>query len=538
MIAPNASSGSLADVRAAALAVVLLTVLAYAPGLRAPFTYDDRFLVERSPVVTGVAPLGDAFSRGYWEGIASHRGNEYRPLTLVALALEHRLFGQASVGYRVVSWLLHLACVAAVAALAVRLGLGGGAPMVAALVFALHPLHVEAVTGIVGQGELLQTALAVAAVLAFVTHGTVAALAWPVLTLAALLAKESAVVTPALAALTAAWIRARRGPAAARSPLAAAAVVPLLVGYVWVRAQVLGGVAGVASVSALENPLVDVALPGRIVAGAWLLARYAWLHPFPVELSIDWGLACLSPPTRLTEVAGLTSVAACAGVAIVVARRLRSLESWVVGWFALSLAIAANVAFPIGTIFGERLAYLASVGVAIGGGAALAALARWRPRAARPLLVALAGLLAIRTATRNLDFSSSERLFRAAVEVCPASVKARYNLAVLVAEDGALGEALEHLDAALAVRPTWGTALAARGRIRWLLGEHRGAAADFEAAQATDGHDPVALAGLGDVARAAGDCARAVAFYDAALAVAPGDLYARGGRAACVGTSP
>ncbi len=524
--------------RRAALAVALFTVLAYAPGLRAPFTYDDRFLIERSPVVAGEVPLGDAFRRGYWEGIASHRGNEYRPLTLVALALEHRAFGASPVGYRLVSWALHGACVGLVAALATVLGLGEAAALAAALVFALHPLHVEAVTGVVGQGELLQTALAVAAVLAFVRRGAAAALAWPLLALAALLAKESAIVTPALAALTAAWVRARRGAASARAPLGALAMVPVLAAYFWVRGRVLGGVAGVADVSAIENPLVDVALPGRIVAGAWLLTRYAWLHLVPVPLSVDWGLDCLRPPTRLAELAGVASLAGCAGVATAAVLRARSLGSWVAGWFVLALAIAANVAFPIGTIFGERLAYLASVGVAIGGGALLAALARWKPRAARPLAAALLGLFALRTATRNLDFTSEERLFAAAVESCPASLKARYNLAVLVAERGALADARAHLDAALAVRPTWATALAARGRVRWLLGERDGAALDYEAARAREPANPVALAGLGDVARARGDCASAQELYGAALAVAAGDPTASAGREACRTPAP
>lgn len=538
MSAPGAPPTGVTSARSAALAVALFTVLAYAPALRAPFTFDDRFLVERSPVVTGEAPLGDAFRHGYWEGIASHRGNEYRPLTVVTLALERRAFGASPVAFRLVSWLLHLGCVAGVAALAAKLGLGEAAVLGAALLFALHPLHVEAVTGIVGQGELLQTALTIAAVLAFLRPGLAAALAWPLLASAALLAKESAIVAPALAALSAAWIRARRGRDAARSPLAVLWIVPLSCGYLGWRARVLGGVAGVASVSVIENPLVEVALPGRIVAGAWLLARYAWLHLVPVELSVDWGLACLTPPTRLTEIAGIAAVGGCLAVAAAVAWRARSLACWVAGWFVASLAIAANVAFPIGTIFGERLAYLASVGVSIGGGAALAAMARREARLTRPLLAALVGLLAVRTAARNLDFTSDERLFAAAVEVCPASLKGRYNLAVLVAERGAFDEARTHLDAALAVRPTWATALAARGRIRWRMGDRDGAARDFEAARAAEPGNAVALAGLGDVARAAGDCARARPLYDAVLAAAPGDPNARAGRAACVAPAP
>ncbi len=518
-------------------AIALLTVLSYAPALRAPFSYDDPFLVERSPVVIGARPLADAFRLGYWEGIAPDRGNEYRPLTILLLGIEHRIFGEHPVGYRLVSWLLHLACVACVAALARRLQLAPAAATAAAAVFAIHPIHVEAVTSIVGQGELMQTWLALTTVLAFVANGAVAAIGWPVLALAALLAKESAIVAPLLAAVVALWLRLRHGERV-RAPWAALAVVPVWMGYFVLRAWVLGGVAGARPVGLIENPLVAVGSVGRLLAGAWLVARYAWLHVFPVRLSADYGLACLAPPTSPSSLVSWLALAGWCALAIGAVLRPRSLTSLLAAWFVLALAVVSNVVFPIGTIFGERLAYLASVAPCIAAGAVHARFQRLRWRGAGVVALCFVGLLAARTAARNVDYSSEERLFASALRTCPASVKARFNLAVARAQRGELASALENLDAALAIAPDWPPALSSRGRVLLASGDEERAADDFRQALALDPNDGTALAGLGDLARVTGDCARAEPLYDQALRVAPGDAYARAGLAACNAHEP
>ncbi len=512
--------------------MLLLTLLAYSPGLRAPLSYDDPFLIERSPVVLGARPILDAFRSGYWEGVAPGRGNEYRPLTILSFAVEHRFFGASAGGYRAVNWMLHLACVLLVGVLARQLSLSASASLAAQAVFALHPIHVEAVTGIVGRGELLQTAFALAAVVTFLRPGRVCAVAWPLLGLAGLLAKEAAIVTPVLAALCSGWLRLRDGRRT-RSPLQALAFAPVALAYAWARARALGHLAGAATVSDVENPLVLLAAPVRALAGAWVAVRYAWMQLFPVRLSADYGLACLAAPATGTSTAGWASVGLClAALAAAIAKR-RSFASLALGWFALGIAIASNVAMPIGTIFGERLAYLASVGTALGAGAALEGAWRLDPRIARPLGLALVALLAIRTAVRNLDYASEERLFASAVEVCPRSIKARFNWAVDLARLGDLRGALDNLGAALEVRPRWPPALAARGRIRWQTGDRAGAERDFEEAKEGDARNATALAGLGDVAAAAGDCARALELYEAAGRESPGDPYVRAGLERC-----
>ncbi len=518
-------------------AIALLTVLAYAPALRAPLTYDDPFLVQRSPVVIGARPLADAFRLGYWEGIAPDRGNEYRPLTILLLAIEHRLFGESPPGYRLVSWLLHLACVVSVAVLARRLRLAPAAALGAAAIFAIHPVHVEAVTSIVGQGELLQTSLALATVLAFVTNGTAAAIGWPIVALAALLAKEAAIVAPLLAAVVALWLRLRHGDRV-RAPQAALVMVPLWVGYFALRAWILGGVEGARPVGVIENPLVAVDGVGRTLAGAWLLARYAWLHVFPVRLSADYGLACLTPPTSTSSLASWLPLAGWVALAVGALIRPRSLVALLAAWFVLALAVVSNVAFPIGTIFGERLAYLASVAPCLAVGAVHSRCQRLRWRGAGALALSFLALLAARTAIRNVDYSSEERLFASAVRTCPASAKGHFNLAVSRAQRGELASALENLDAALAIAPDWPLALGSRGRLLLARGAAERAADDFRHALAFDPNDAMALAGLGDLARAAGDCVRARPLYSQAMSVAPGDAYARAGLAACDALEP
>ncbi|MCA9570740.1 MAG: hypothetical protein KC656_23025, partial [Myxococcales bacterium] len=135
------------------LLVALVTLLAFRSILAGAFVYDDLLLVAHNPLVASFGNLGEAFARPYWEGLdpdGSGTVGLWRPLTTVALMIGHALGGGAPAGFHWVSLLLHLAAALAALRLATCVTGRPAVGLWTALLFAVHPVHVESVAWISG----------------------------------------------------------------------------------------------------------------------------------------------------------------------------------------------------------------------------------------------------------------------------------------------------------------------------------------------------------------------------------------------------
>ena len=123
------------------------------------FAYDDLPLIVENARVTTLLPPWEYFGQSYWPA-----GGLYRPLTAWLLALQWKLGGGAPWIFHATNVALHALVTGLVYLLARRMLAPAWAGL-AALLFAVHPVHVEAVANVVGSRELLCTALVLAAVL-------------------------------------------------------------------------------------------------------------------------------------------------------------------------------------------------------------------------------------------------------------------------------------------------------------------------------------------------------------------------------------
>jgi hypothetical protein len=121
-----------------ALAMAILGALPYLNTLGAGFTFDDHGLVILNPFLSPSASLVAPF-RG-----PSTSGALYRPLTMVTYLLNHRVAG-GPFGFHLVNVLLFACTTALVFVLAQRLSRSFGIAVGTALVWAVHPVHTEAV---------------------------------------------------------------------------------------------------------------------------------------------------------------------------------------------------------------------------------------------------------------------------------------------------------------------------------------------------------------------------------------------------------
>jgi tetratricopeptide (TPR) repeat protein len=134
-----------------ALLVAALAAACFAPSIPGAFVYDDLLLVERNPVITSFRNLPRAFSTAYWDFLDAETASRigyWRPLTAAALMVAHALGGGQPWAFHVVSIALHAAAAAAAFALLLRITQRVSLACLGALLWAVHPLHVESVAWI------------------------------------------------------------------------------------------------------------------------------------------------------------------------------------------------------------------------------------------------------------------------------------------------------------------------------------------------------------------------------------------------------
>lgn len=193
----------------------LVTFVVYSGSLSFDFVWDDWPQIVNSPIIRTWSNLPRAFGSDLWYHVARHQVY-YRPLFVAWSMLNYTLFGLRPWGWHFGAVLLHVGAVAAVFWLARRLGLEYWTAALAALIFALHPIHIEPVTWISAASDTMVTMFAALAFAAFLNGRDPERnperkrkAAWWIASLAllacALLTKEMAVVFSALVGIYA-WL--------------------------------------------------------------------------------------------------------------------------------------------------------------------------------------------------------------------------------------------------------------------------------------------------------------------------------------------
>jgi hypothetical protein len=379
--------------RAALVACLVIALLVYMNALAHGFVLDDRGVIIRNPLVTTPATAWRAFALPYWPDTVG--GGQYRPLGILSFALDWHLSGGDPRWFHAMNVLWHAAATLLVGWLAFEL-LAPVAAGIAAILFAVHPVHVEAVSNVVGRLEPMATALVLAGLL---THRRSNPFA-PAFFALALLSKESAIVLLALAVANDVVVE-RDWRAALRSRRW------LYAGY--------GGVA-LAYTATIVAVFHDRAFraPARALAGADVIQRleivsrvvphYVRLLIAPAELSASYAPNVISPASGFsmaTAVGLAIAVLFAFALAVVLRRRRWPVMAFSLIWVPLALAPVSNLLFSSGVVLAERTLYLASVGVCLAAGAAAERflVSQWMMVAAATASVVLA--FGIRTWTRT-----------------------------------------------------------------------------------------------------------------------------------------
>ena len=496
------------------VALTLLVCLAYGNSLRVEFVGDDVLIVASNPTITKLRAFPELLTSDYW---ANYRGGYYeagieqssglyRPLTMATYAMNYALFGLNPVGYHLGNLLFHLLDTWVLFLIAIRLGMVFEAALAAAAVFAVHPIHTEAVTGVVGRAELLMAGGVLSAIWGHLAGKR--AVSWAGFA-CGILAKEQAIILPFVLLTYDAcllwtssagweWARWKRWGRAAFPEYSG--YVVLLLGYLALRTTVLGGVAAPPA-GRIENPLVSLIGLSWFLTALKVAGMYMTVFFWPAMLAADYSsnaIPAVHSVLEPTVVWGLVSwgtmVALTAWSFFREPRVLLSAALCILAYLP-----ASNLLVTIGTIMAERLFYLPSAGLCLLVGLAYERAAtrgvvrrttydvqsselrdppnsNAEPRtsnfelrtilssyvarrtsllALRVVLVLLCVALTVRTVVRNHDWQEPERLFRGVIEAFPANAKAYIWWAGTLTDKGQYQAALDAYDTAVKLNPDY-----------------------------------------------------------------------------------
>jgi tetratricopeptide (TPR) repeat protein len=456
-----AASAEQPPVRHAPLWLAAAFVAPNLGALAGGLVFDDRVLIaeNQSLHVRTLGQLAHIWKSGYWP---DNRGLElYRPVAQTLWALiwaagggsHPALFHAAGLG-------LGLAAVLLLYRLLLVVETPPRAAFIAALLFALFPVHCDATAPVTGSAELMAAALALSALIFYYRGRPMAAL---LLFALAVLSKESAAAFAALP-----LVFRRSGARPRRSWLTAAGAAVIVAGALAAHHAVSRS----SQIPPIDNPLALLDAGPRILTALWVQCLYLFKSLLPITLSADYSYRQIRLVMGLDDGRAWMGLALAAGALFLAVRR-REFRPPVLA-YAILFSPTANILFPIGTIMGERLVYAPSLGLALLLGILLAPWRHWKT-----VLVAVALVFAARTAVRNVDWLNGERFYTKLLETSPDSAKSHYSYGVLRAANGDDAGAVEAYDRAIAIFPAYGEAYRNRGNALARLGRREEAMASY-----------------------------------------------------------
>lgn len=422
-----------------ALVPALVAASTMAAVLANGFVYDDPMAVELARL-----PAAELAFRRFG-------------LSYLSIHVDRLVWDAWAPGLHATNLVLHAAASALAALLALRVSAAPAAALVTGLLFAVHPVHVEAVASIENRKDILAMAFVAITALLWLRPSRAwwtmpAAIgAW----LLALLAKDAAaiglVVMLPLADLLLRPAAERRAAIVRAVPLIAVAVlaIALSAGALVdrfspqaVAAATTGHMHGYGE--SLRTTLASVPTVARLLVA-------------PVTLSADYPIRIPASLADARPLAGTLLLVAWVTVAAVAARR-RPVTAWAMAWVLVMYLPVSNLV-PLTQFFvAERYLYVPSFGICLLAALGLDALRRARTPALRAAALGVTAALvaggAVRSAVRTRDWYDDLTLWSAAIAALPdASSKTHGQLALALSNARRGAESIPHFERALALGP-------------------------------------------------------------------------------------
>lgn len=420
--------------------IALATLAAYLPVYRAGFIWDDDDYVTRNPTLRSAEGL-----RQIW--FDTKATPQFYPLAFTSFWVEYHVWGLSSLGYHVVNVLLHAGCAILVWRLLLLLGVPGA--LLTAMLFALHPLHVESVAWITERKNVLSGVFYLAAMLAYLrwiridepsaprpTSRLLFILAF-VLFLCALLSKSVTATLPAAILLILWWKRGRLG---LRDVLPTIPLFLAAAAMVWFTVTLERQQVGT------EKLEWNLGVMDRVLIAGRAACFYLWKLVWPANLTFfypRWRIDHAAAFQYLFPVAVLLAL----GALFVLRRRAGRGPLTAALYYLGTLAPALGfvMVYPMRFSFvADHFCYLAGIGLIALVSALLASWFRARLSIGLPAAIAVLSILGILTWRQSRIYKDEETLWHDTIARNPEAWAAHNNLGRVLASRGRFDEAAKY----------------------------------------------------------------------------------------------
>jgi tetratricopeptide (TPR) repeat protein len=441
--------------RALLVFALLITALAYVNTARFQFVADDLPVIVNNPIVHSWQYLSRFFTQHVWAQQVRGPGDYYRPIFMIWLVLNHTLFGLNPAGWHLTNLAAHLVATWLVYLLGVRLTQNRLAGAMAAVIFGLHPTHIESVAWVCGITDPLMAVFALGSVLAYLRGreaedvrvrwfaGSVALYALAVFT------KETAVMLPAVLLAYEYIYREPRRPWLRAAVLRILPLAAVTVVYLAMRHMALQGFSH-------PEPDAPTALLATLPGVLWF---YVWHLLWPFGLSLFYESHYVTHATVANCLLPLVGVVAAVIPLAWAAKRSRA-AAFAAAWMGVFLVppLLGLRVFVREDLVHDRYLYMSVAGLAF-----LLALVIGRlklghaelfgqPAAQVGVVAALALVLGWGTASQNVYWATDLTLFAHSVKMS-RNVLAIDHLANEMYKRGQNATALDLYRQALQVSP-------------------------------------------------------------------------------------
>ncbi|XP_036999256.1 protein O-mannosyl-transferase TMTC4 isoform X3 [Artibeus jamaicensis] len=448
----------------AKLVVGFISLICFARSYDGDFVFDDSEAIVNNKDLQAETPLGDLWYHDFWgsrlSSNTSHKS--YRPLTVLTFRVNYYLSGGFHpMSFHMVNILLHSGIsVLMVDVFSVlfgglqysskgrRLNLAPRSSLLAALLFAVHPVHTECVAGVVGRADLLGALFFLLSFLGYCKalresnkegpYSTFWVLLSILLGAMAMLCKEQGITV-----------------------LGLNAVFDILV-------------IGKLNILEIVQKVLHKDKLLETINYNYYYSLNAWLLLCPWWLCFDWSMGCIpliksGGDWRVIALAalwfcliGLICQALCSEDSH--KRRVLTLG---LGFLIIPFLPASNLFFRVGFVVAERVLYLPSAGYCVLLTFGFGALSKHTKK--KKLITALVlGILFInmlRCMIRSGEWRNEEKLFQSALSVCPLNAKVHYNVGKNLADKGNQTAAIRYYREAVRLNPKYVHAMNNLGNI-------------------------------------------------------------------------
>ncbi|KAJ8261932.1 hypothetical protein GJAV_G00160150 [Gymnothorax javanicus] len=458
----------------------------YWNSLSCGFVFDDVSAILDNKDLRPTTPLRNLFLNDFWgTPMSEERSHKsYRPLTVLTFRLNYLFSELSAQSYHLLNVLLH-AVVCVIFLRVCRLFLDKTFSTMAALLFAVHPIHTEAVTGVVGRAELLSSIFLLAAFLSYTrSKGADQSIVWSpialtvVLVAIATLCKEQGVTVigiccvyevfvaqgftlPLLMDTMLQVLRGKDGVpyVILQTLLKLIALIISTLLLVIIRVQVIQSQLPVFT--RFDNPAAVSPTPARQLTFNYLLPVNGWLLLNPSELCCDWTMGTIPLVESLLDVRNLATLVFYCLLGLLAFHSLRGSDhSAKTVIMALSLIVlpfipASNLFFPVGFVVAERVLYVPSMGfcMLVANGFRIVSQSGNMKKISWMCMAVLLATHALKTFNRNWDWESEYTLFTSALKVNKNNAKLWNNVGHALENQNNYERALKYFLQATSVQP-------------------------------------------------------------------------------------